>query len=67
MWVHGGGVGGCHGGGGRRCGFLLWVICEFMVVKVEDCRGDGGGVAMGFDLGMFFMMVVVVATVAAGG
>ena len=33
----------------KEVGFLLWVICEFMVVKVEDCRGDGGGVAMGFD------------------
>ena len=24
-------------------GFLLWVICGFAVVKVGDCRGDGGG------------------------
>ena len=24
-------------------GFLLWVICGFMVVKVGGCRGDGGG------------------------
>ena len=23
-------------------GFLLWVICEFMVMKVGGCRGDGG-------------------------
>ena len=23
------------------------------------CRGDGGGVAMGFGLGMFFVVVVV--------
>ena len=48
LWVHGGGVGGCCGGGGRGVGFLLWVICGFMVVKVGGCRGDGGGVAMGF-------------------
>ena len=49
LWVHGGGVGGCCGGGGRGVGFLLWVICGFMVVKVGGCCGDGGGVAMGFD------------------
>ena len=24
-------------------GFLLWVICGFVVVKVVACRGDGGG------------------------
>ena len=24
-------------------GFLLWVICGFMVMKVGGCRGDGGG------------------------
>ena len=24
-------------------GFLLWVICGFMVVKVGGCRSDGGG------------------------
>ena len=29
-------------------GFLLWVICGFMVVKVGGCRGDGSGVAIGF-------------------
>ena len=34
VWVHGGGVGGCHGGGERGWGFLLWVICGFMVVMV---------------------------------
>ena len=34
MWVHGGGVGGCHGGGERGWSFLLWVICGFMVVMV---------------------------------
>ena len=37
LWVHGGGVEGCHGGGGRGVGgvgFLLWVICGFMMVKV---------------------------------
>ena len=33
LWVHGGGVRGCYGGGGRGWG-LLWVICGFMVVKV---------------------------------
>ena len=49
LWVHGGGVGGYCGGGGRGVGFLLWVICGFMVVKVGGCCGDGGGVAMGFD------------------
>ena len=53
MWVHGGGVRGCHGGGGKGWGFLLWVICGFMVVKVGGCygvvrfgyvlRGGGGG------------------------
>ena len=48
LWVHGGGVGACCDGGGRGVGFLLWVICGFMVVKVGGCRGDGGGVAMGF-------------------
>ena len=32
LLVHGGGVGGCRGGGGS-VGFLLWVICGFMVVK----------------------------------
>ena len=40
-------------------GFLLWVICGFMVVKVGGCCGDGGGMAMGFGLGMFFVVVVV--------
>nr|POF10534.1 hypothetical protein CFP56_04759 [Quercus suber] len=48
LWVHGGGVGDCRRGGGM--GFLLWVICGLMVVKVGGggCRGDGGSVAMGF-------------------
>ena len=27
----------------KGVGFLLWVICGFVVVKVGDCRGDGGG------------------------
>ena len=58
-------------------GFLLWIICGFMVVKVGGCRGDGGdhgflglpwggGVAMGFGLGMFFVVVVVVAVAISG-
>ena len=29
-------------------GFLLWVICGFMMVEAGGCCGDGGGVAMGF-------------------
>ena len=33
----------------KGVGFLLWAICGFMVVKVGGCRGDGGGVAMGFE------------------
>ena len=32
----------------KGVGFLLWVICGFMVVKVGGCRGDGSGVAIGF-------------------
>ena len=41
-----GGVSGCGGKGGFHLfGFLLW----------------GGGVAMGFSLGMLFVVVVVVA------
>ena len=34
-------------------GFLLWVICGFMMVMVGGgggCCGDGGGVAMGFGI-----------------
>ena len=42
LWVHGGGVGGCRGGGGRGWGFY-YRSCGFMVVKVGGCRGDGGG------------------------
>ena len=46
-----GGVSGCGGKGGfncGRCGFHLFGFLPW-----------GGGMAMGFDLGMFFMVVVV--------
>ena len=38
LWVHGGGVEGCRDSCGRGVGFLLWVICGFMMVMV----GGGG-------------------------
>ena len=53
LWVHGGGVEGCRDSCGRGVGFLLWVICGFMMVMVGGgggCCGDGGGVAMGFGI-----------------
>ena len=30
-----------------------------MVVKVEDCRGDGGGVAIGFDGWSFWVSMTM--------
>ena len=49
MWVHGGGVRGCRGGRGWP-----WVLgLRFLGLPW------GGGVGMGFSLGMFFVVVVV--------
>ena len=53
LWVHGGGVGGCRGGGGGMGWGFYYGSCGFMVVKVGGgygvvrfgyvLRGGGGG------------------------
>ena len=57
----GGGVGGCCGGGGRRWGIAMMMVVAWPWVSGLRFLGLpwGGGVVMGFSLGMFFVVVVV--------
>ena len=61
LWVHGGRVGGCRGGGGRRWGIAMMMVVAWPWVSGLRFLGLpwGGGVVMGFSLGMFFVVVVV--------